>query len=240
MSKSLTNQQSLYSAAANRILPGTVALLVGLIIMFTSNGDLFILFLGALLLGLGGLFIWNGVQFIKGAMGDRKITSELLEFPEGWQLLNGLRILDAQIDYVLVCPKGIFIIETENYDGLIVGDGEDRHWQQHSGYNEISFSNPARQATEHSLQVSRLLKEHDIQCWVNTIVVFSRADVQLKVSNATLPVLKLADLQAYLNLLPEALDPAEGARIAEILASSPASASSGPEQKANEQPASDR
>jgi len=79
---------------------------------------------------------WSDVRRrVKGAMGERNVSrilhrklpsnryrvfdSVLLRFPDGGT---------SQIDHIVVSQMGIFVIESKNYKGTIVGLCENQKW----------------------------------------------------------------------------------------------------------------
>ena len=65
----------------------------------------------------------------KGAKGENKVIDELLKLDDGYQILCGIEVTlskwvtyngeknlkSAQMDIIVVCPKGVFMIEVKNW-----------------------------------------------------------------------------------------------------------------------------
>lgn len=65
----------------------------------------------------------------------------------------------TQIDHIVVSRFGIFVIETKNYRGSIVGDAESAYWQQQFKTGQCySFQNPLRQNYLHCKTLAHVLK----------------------------------------------------------------------------------
>ena len=63
----------------------------------------------------------------------------------------------TQIDHVVVSRFGVFVIETKNLRGLIVGKARDAEWTQHLGRRRHPFQNPMRQNHRHVRAVETAL-----------------------------------------------------------------------------------
>lgn len=55
----------------------------------------------------------------------------------------------SQIDHVVVSRYGVFVIETKNYQGLIVGNEQQKDWKQVFNRNKFPFYNPIWQNNSH-------------------------------------------------------------------------------------------
>ena len=71
----------------------------------------------------------KGTPIHKGAKGENKVIEELSKLNDNYHVLSGVRITlshyvtynnqsrlrSAQMDFVLVCPRGVFMIEVKNW-----------------------------------------------------------------------------------------------------------------------------
>lgn len=78
----------------------------------------------------------------------------------------------TQIDQVLVSKKGVFVIETKHYSGIIVGNKDAAKWLQITQWDKRQFQNPLRQNHKHILELSALLPKIDKTLFKN-LVIFS-------------------------------------------------------------------
>ena len=89
---------------------------------------------------------------IKGNIGERQVN-RILSRIEGYRLLHNIMLETesgtTQIDHVLIGRKGIFVIETKNYDGWIFGDEKSKYWTQTIYKKKSKFFNPIRQNYGH-------------------------------------------------------------------------------------------
>lgn len=86
-----------------------------------------------------------------------------------------LRLEDGsttQIDHILICTKGIFVIETKHYSGWIFGDSKSKLWTQIIYNNKYTFQNPLFQNYKHVKEIQRVFDFVDPR-HIHNIVVFS-------------------------------------------------------------------
>lgn len=81
----------------------------------------------------------------------------------------------AEIDVLMICPKGIFVFESKNYSGWIFGDESQKNWYQtlpagRGRSHKEPFYNPVMQNRSHIKHLKSLLGE---QFPMRSIIVFS-------------------------------------------------------------------
>lgn len=62
----------------------------------------------------------------------------------------------TQIDHVLICTKGVFVIETKHYSGWIYGDAKQKQWMQVLFKKRSQFQNPIHQNYKHIKAIQTL------------------------------------------------------------------------------------
>ncbi|PSU88131.1 nuclease-related domain-containing protein [Photobacterium kishitanii] len=62
----------------------------------------------------------------------------------------------TQIDHVLICTKGVFVIETKHYKGWIYGDAKQKKWTQVLFKKRSQFQNPIHQNYKHIKAIQAL------------------------------------------------------------------------------------
>jgi len=203
MATVLKRQQSLTTAFTRRAGGGLLCIAIGMLIIlvltrFALLGGLFIL--------AGSVLLRSGYKFHLGAVGERRVAQVLDRFPDGWFVFHDLVVGRAQIDHLLVCPRGVYTLETKNLRGTIYGNAEKPRWSQVLNRHTRNFYNPVKQAVGHSVVLRSFLREQGfLKAWVDTIVVFTHPQVRLKVASATVPVLYLTELRDYLQKQEEVL-----------------------------------
>lgn len=62
----------------------------------------------------------------------------------------------SQVDHVLVCTRGVFVIETKFYTGAIVGLENSPQWNHYTRFDKHTFQNPLRQNFSHMVAIKSL------------------------------------------------------------------------------------
>jgi predicted RNA-binding Zn-ribbon protein involved in translation (DUF1610 family) len=91
--------------------------------------------------------------------------------------------ITSQIDHVVISDFGIFVIETKNYKGWIVGNENSEYWSQIIYKYKAQFYNPIRQNSGHIKALKKCLAEYP-NLEYKSIIVFS-AKAVIKVSSNT-------------------------------------------------------
>lgn len=78
-----------------------------------------------------------------------------------------------QIDHILICSKGIFVIETKMIYGKILGDENINSWTAFYQNRKTSFTNPIRQNDSHIKAISNILSD-DMP--IRSLIVFVRTN----------------------------------------------------------------
>jgi len=108
-----------------------------------------------LVLAIALLFLkeWLRSRGGKGAVGEFIVGRMLATLGPGYEVLNDLTFVSdgdsTQIDHVVVSTKGVFLIETKNFSGLLFGRANESHWTQVAGRTRRKFQNPLRQNYKH-------------------------------------------------------------------------------------------
>ncbi|MDW7732281.1 MAG: nuclease-related domain-containing protein [Methanolobus sp.] len=161
---------------------------------YTDNG-----LIGFGLLIDGIYFRKSGFAFWTGAVGEEDMNNLLEHMPSDWYVFNDMVVFSSQIDHIVVGSKGVYTIETKNYQGTIYGNAEKMQWKQvFPNGASYEFYNPVKQGNKHSLELSKFLEENGLKTWVNTVVVFPHEEVELKVWSPKTKVLYLKELAAFL------------------------------------------
>ncbi|NKI25238.1 hypothetical protein HCG49_01520 [Arenibacter sp. 6A1] len=129
---------------------------------------------------------------IKGSIGEYKVASRLKHLnKKEYLVLNDILLkngnLTTQIDHVVICKSGIFVIETKNYKGWIHGHQNSEYWTQSIYKIKSKIRNPIKQNWVHVFAIKKILPEYDYIKYF-PIVVFA-GDGKLKNVTTTLPVI---------------------------------------------------
>lgn len=208
MAKIMTRQTSLKKAFWVKSIPGLFSIIAGItliIVMFSKEKeDILQIIVGAFLFVVGISLILRNRTFLSGAKGEKLVSKTLGNFPDDWYIFNDVVIRDTQIDHILICPKGVYVIETKHYRGTISGDAEDTDWWQLISSRQIQRYNPVRQTLHHAVALANYIRDAGYsKVWVEPLIVFSHPEVKLKVVSPKVPVICLSRLSDFLNSRPQ-------------------------------------
>uniref|UniRef100_UPI0022E53D58 nuclease-related domain-containing protein n=1 Tax=Clostridium beijerinckii TaxID=1520 RepID=UPI0022E53D58 len=138
----------------------------------------------------------------KGRYGENEVIKILKRLPKEYIVLNDFLLQNgnktSQIDHIVLCKKGIFVIETKNYGGYIYGSELDKNWTQIIGKRKIEFEflNPIIQnkghidAIRHNLSLNNKIP-------IISVVVFSNNGNIANVNSHT-PVKYISELKSFI------------------------------------------
>lgn len=167
-----------------------------------------------LLMMSGAFWLWHTQQAsIKGYIGEWHVKRTLQTMQQPMFQLQNIYVQHAsgtytQLDHIVVTAGGIFVIETKNYTGVIVGDGTQSEWTQQIGQHEYAFYNPCWQNAGHVRALQQYV-ERDIPIF--SLVVF-HDKARLQLINAE-EVVSMKQLRARIAQTPVQLDESQMAAI---------------------------
>lgn len=150
--------------------------------------------------------IWSS-----GPRGEELVLDELKKLSDDYVLIRNAVIPPSKgdIDYVLVGPNGVFIIETKNVGGVVMCDGD--FWSRHKVGRqgkpyELEIGNPSRQAKRSAKTLKDFILKHEKRIfdgraphiWVYSILVFTNKDITLKLRNPTVDVLSIQEINGFI------------------------------------------
>ncbi|MGB9937859.1 MAG: nuclease-related domain-containing protein [Methanobacterium sp.] len=135
-----------------------------------------------LILVIAGVFIFRygyneGKSWRKGARGETLVADFLNGLPEGYFVFNDVIILNGygNLDHVVIGPNGIFVIETKNFSGNYIVNGD--NWLYKSSYKtQDALKNPGKQVKSNSMALRDYLVDNSLNMdniWINSIVAFN-------------------------------------------------------------------
>ena len=118
---------------------------------------------------------------IIGKAGEFHVKNELKKLPnDKYLILNDVMIEDNnttyQIDHIVVSEFGIFVIETKQYNGYIVGNEYEKKWKQN---NKFYINNPIHQNYGHIKALENVLKLEGNK-FVPIVCIPSTAKIQVE------------------------------------------------------------
>ena len=137
----------------------------------------------------------------KGIIGEKSVSSKLKKLDNNkYKVINDLMIKNSnrtsQIDHIVISEYGIFVIETKNYKGWIIGNEYDDYWKQVIYKRKEKLRNPIKQNYGHVKALENYLKNYE-NIKIIPIVVFTY-EATLKV-NAKSSVIYTKDLLNNIN-----------------------------------------
>jgi hypothetical protein len=106
----------------------------------------------------------------------------------------------TEIDQILICNKGIFLIEIKSHNGYIITRG--RHWTQRYNDKVVRFYNPTLQNKAHLIALENILKKRQsiASLPIYTVTVFTSSKVTF--SENVKDVIRLPMLARYVRSKP--------------------------------------
>ena len=132
----------------------------------------------------------------KGKLGEKSVAKKLKKLDKHkYKVINDVILKTSrgtsQIDHLVVSNYGIFVIETKNYQGWIVGSENTDNWQQIIYNKKNYFRNPIKQNYGHIKAIEENLKLNNKIKYISIIVFMNGCDLKV---NTTTPVLYEHDL----------------------------------------------
>lgn len=120
--------------------------------------------------------------FFSLAFGYKRLHNVTIGFSDGGS---------SQIDHIVICKKGIFVIETKNYSGLIKANPNANYWTQNIGRQEYKFYSPIKQNEGHLSALRYLLKSKKYPMHNKVVFVGSAKFSGYKPNNVTTSIKQL-------------------------------------------------
>lgn len=153
---------------------------------------------------IGLLFFRQHSRIIRiyqaGYAGEKKAGKLLRGLPKGYEKKHNVHVVwdgyKSELDYLVVGPTGVFVIEVKNMSGRIRGAEDDQNWTQNKTLKsgkpfQYEFYNPVKQVQTHAKRLSKRLNhglEYDKKIWVQGMVLFVHDDVRTELHNIKTPV----------------------------------------------------
>ena len=153
---------------------------------------IFILFIGF----VGGIFAGKNAKkkadICRAGLEGEKTTAQIMEIlPDTYCGFQNIEVAHkgktSELDMVVVGPTGVFIIETKNHNGMIVGNYDSPQWVQKKvgrggGSYSKSFYNPIKQVGTHVYRLANYLRKNGCSVHVNAMVYFSNSEAVIQLS----------------------------------------------------------
>lgn len=122
---------------------------------------------------------------IKGYFGEKSVSFFLSRLDPGkykviYNIMLKIDGRTSQIDHVVVSNYGIFVIETKNYNGWILGNEYDDYWTQVIYKRKEKLFNPIKQNYGHIQALKNVLSEYQELNYISIITFTTKADLKVK------------------------------------------------------------
>jgi len=121
---------------------------------------------------------------LKGAIGEQNVALRLRSLDKSkYKVINNV-VLQAgeytsQIDHIVISDYGVFVIETKNYKGWILGHEQSEYWTQVIFKRKEKLYNPIRQNLGHVKTLKKCLAAYPTIPYHSIIVFSSRATIKV-------------------------------------------------------------
>lgn len=157
--------------------------------------DVLSLFLKLILLMIFAKLVQTAT--FKGWVGEFFVKLQLKRLDKDtYKIINDVTVkLDdgktAQIDHVIVSEYGVFVIETKNYKGWIVGKEDDYYWKQVIYKRKEKLYNPLKQNQVHIDRLKEVLSHITDIPFISIVVFTTNADLKVETNKNLIYSLKL-------------------------------------------------
>ena len=146
-------------------------------------------------LAAGSLKSDDKAEILKSGIEGEMYTAHILaELPRGYTVVQDVHVTydgrTSEIDNIVVGKTGVFVIETKNSKGTIIGDYDDKDWQQHKigrggTHYDKTLYNPVKQVNTHIFRLANYLRKNGVNTYVKGIVYFANPEATLHLSGET-------------------------------------------------------
>ena len=128
-----------------------------------------------------------------GIMGEEAANGCVKMLPDSYTAFRNLTVFyegrKSELDFLIVGPTGLFVVEVKNLNGSVRGRIDDKNWVLHkvgrggTPYSK-TFYNPVKQVNTHVYRTANCLRRNGVQEYVSAAVYFSNADSPVSVVGA--------------------------------------------------------
>jgi hypothetical protein len=134
-----------------------------------------------------------------GQQGEKTVIKTLTNnLNDEYHLINGVyQKGKGDIDHIVLGPTGVYVLETKNWSGKIVCNGD----QWHRPGKDIK-SNPSLQVKHNTQKIKKLINSSHIfqkpDIWIEGVLVFTNTHANLTINNPTITILNIQQLPNYI------------------------------------------
>jgi hypothetical protein len=170
---------------------------------FQDTGILFLLDLVIIPCSLVGFYFYlhKFHVFNGGLQGEKQVVKLLSRsLSDDYFLINSLYLQGGggDIDHIVLAPAGVFVLETKNWSGTIINQGDQWKRLVKSG----SGKSPSNQVKINVTRIRQIIDSspnlHYLGIGVEGIVVLTNKNAKFQLVNPTVTILKLPQLPNYI------------------------------------------
>lgn len=166
--------------AYSKLVAAGVAIVLALFVLQQT------MYLSTLVIGV--MVVWimlvlNNIEILKfGLQGEKEALDLLSKLPRQYKILSDVHLVDgnksSQIDFVVIGPNGLFIMESKHIKGIINGKEDDNYLQKvkigRGGDKYFKrMYNPIKQISGHKIGMDVYLKKNGFRYRAFPILYFS-------------------------------------------------------------------
>ena len=187
---------------------------IAIIFLIVGLATLIFYGLGIIFVGISIYFFIKSNQYKKGKTGETLIEETLEGLSDNYYLVNDVMLPESygNIDHIILGPNGIFVIESKNYDGKIICNGDEWHRHYEGGLTismrgrpywkpprDYDIGSPSKQVKRNAVKLKQFIqKTFKKPIWVEGIVVFTNPNAELELNNPSVPILKVEELYNFI------------------------------------------
>lgn len=135
---------------------------------------------------------------INGFLGEKSVALILSRLdPTKYKVLNDIMLQingrTTQIDHIVISNYGIFVIETKNYKGWIVGKEYDDYWKQVIYKRKEKLYNPIKQNYGHTQALKEILSDYSDVNYIPIVAFTIKADLKVNTKSHVVYTVKLLE-----------------------------------------------
>lgn len=140
---------------------------------------------------------------IVGFFGEFWVKRELRKLNNDYKIINDVMIRTSdgrthQIDHLVISKYGIFVIETKQYNGYLIGNDYDKKWQFKTYRKTYYINNPVHQNYGHIQALKEVLNIEEEKL-IPIVCISSNAKLRIN-SNVVVRITKLLNkIKSYNN-----------------------------------------
>lgn len=155
-----------------------------------------IIIIGFILVSAFSIILSITMPARRGKVGENKVARILHRLPpETYRVINDVLLKTShgttQIDHVVLSEYGIFVIETKNYTGWILGGEFSEEWTKSVYGNKYKFRNPLKQNYAHIKALMTVLEINTENVFIPIIAFSNKAEIKVHSSKNVVNFRKL-------------------------------------------------